>query len=162
MAGDGSRIISSARVVRIADGAAWFDIGSKFASPIPLTDWDGGDPPKVGDKYPIMIDDDCDVADRPLKIIRRRVCMPIMGDLKETFASLSVGQHCTGRVTRRIRDGFLIDIGVNSFLPDDCVSPALRNNPDTFIDRKVTCRIISIDRERRIICVAIIADSVAP
>ncbi len=60
MAHSESRIVQAARIVRIADGFAWFDIGSKFESPIPLTDWEQVSQPHIGDTYQVMIDDDCD------------------------------------------------------------------------------------------------------
>ena len=154
MAGDGSRIVSDARVVRIADGAAWFDIGSKLESPIPLTDWEYEDPPKVGDRYSILIDEDCDVADRPLKIIRGRVHVDRQGIWQRALASLSVGQQCTGRLTHRITDGFLVDIGVHAFLSDGSVPAEMCENPDAFLDQKIHCHVTSIDPERREIRVA--------
>lgn len=155
LAGGGSRIVLSASVVRIEDGMAWFDIGSKFESSIPLTDWEDEDPPKVGDVFRVMIDEDCDVADRPLKIIRVEVRVDPMHDLDKIIKSLSVGQVYAGILTRRIRDGFLVDIGVNAFLPDDCVPAEMKANPDAFIEQEIRCRVTSIDQERRVVCVAI-------
>ena len=155
MVRNGTRIGHAARVVRIADGAAWFDIGSKFESPIPLTDWGDEEQPQVGDEFQVMIYDDCDVADYPLKIVRVEVHVTPRRPWEEKIESLSVGQRCSGLLTRKLRDGFLLDIGVNLFLPNECASPELQCSPDAFMGQVVDCRITSIDVERQKIYVAL-------
>ena len=155
LAGTGERLIRGALIVRIEDGAVWFDVGSKHASSIPLTDWDGETRPRVGDRFPVLIEEDEDVADRPLKIVRMQVRSEPKLPLEEMLAGFSVGQHYTGRIFRRISDGFLVDIGVNAFLLDRDAPAEMLADPTAYLDAKVDCLVTEINFERPMICVAI-------
>ncbi len=155
LAGTGDRLIRAAPIVRIEEGAAWFDTGSKHASSIPLTDWDGETPPRVGDRYPVLIEEVEDVADRPLKIVRMQVRTEPKLPLEEMLAAFSVGQQYTGRISRRISDGFLVDIGVNAFLPDRDAPAEMLADPAAYLDTEIYCRVTEINFERPMIRVAI-------
>jgi len=157
MAGDDSPIVRNARVVRIDNESVWFDVGCKLESTIALSKWGSDEePPSIGDKFPIMIDDDRDVDDRPLKIIRvdiRRI--PRIPVWESVIANIELGQIHSGRISRKIDGGFLVDIGVNTFLPDARATPAMITDADTFVGRDVTCRITSVDHDRRSIEVSL-------
>ena len=64
------------------------------------------------------------------------------------------GDVVTGKVTRKIKGGLLVDIGVNAFLPASQVD--IRRPPDIadYIDREIRCVILSIDEDRRNIVVS--------
>ena len=147
MAGDGSLFVRDARIVRIDEHAAWIDVGSKFESSIPLSDWNSEEtPPRIGDELPVVIDDDCNVSDRPLKIAHLVFTSdPIIPGWMDFGNNLRVGQLHSGQIGRLIKGGFLIDIGVNVFLPDDCATPAMLADRRAFIGDHVTCRIVEID-----------------
>jgi small subunit ribosomal protein S1 len=60
----------------------------------------------------------------------------------------------TGTVTRKIKGGLLVDIGVNVFLPASQVD--IRRPPDigAYIDQTIECTILKIDEQRRNIVVS--------
>lgn len=151
IARDPSRV-QHCRIVRIADEADWFDIGSKFESSIPLNEWENENLPRVDDKFQVMIDDDLNIADRPLKIIRVEVRTTPCLYIWEDFA---IGERCLGEVTHKVSDGFLVNIGVNAFLPQADAPRDWQLNPTTMIGQKIRCRITLIEKEQLIICVAI-------
>ena len=64
------------------------------------------------------------------------------------------GDVVTGKVTRKIKGGLLVDIGVNVFLPASQVD--IRRPPDIadYIDQEIECMILKIDEARRNIVVS--------
>ena len=128
-------IIRSARIVRIAQGVAWFDIGQKTEAPIPLSEWADEAAPSEGDKCDVYVADIPDVDDRYLKITR-------------VHKRFQVGQTGRGEITRRISGGFLVDVGVNAFLSEECATDEMLAD-DGWIGRTISWRITSIDEDRR-------------
>ena len=59
------------------------------------------------------------------------------------------GDVVTGKVTRKIKGGLLVDIGYNAFLPASQVD--IRRAPDIadYLGREVRCLVLSIDENRR-------------
>ena len=55
------------------------------------------------------------------------------------------GQVVTGTVTRKIKGGLLVDIGVNVFLPASQVDIRRPNDIADFIGRVVQCEVLKID-----------------
>ena len=94
----------AARVVRVDADNAWFNVGSKFDCPIPLSQWENETAPQVGDKFSVMIDGEFDVDSRPLEILRANVHrvrrMIVWEEIVDKFP---VGRICTGEVVRRSR-----------------------------------------------------------
>ena len=73
---------------------------------------------------------------------------------QEMMKTVHEGQVVTGTVTRKIKGGLLVDIGVNVFLPASQVD--IRRPPDIgdFIGRVVQCEVLKIDEARRNIVVS--------
>lgn len=143
-------IISNARIVQIDEEFAWFDIGAKFESPVPLSDWRvDEDPPQIGDKTEVMIDDDVDVDDRPLDIVRiERHVVPRLPSVA-FFERCIVGQTYSGEITHRFEDGFVVNIGVPVFLPNERAEPAMLENPKACIGQEREFRIAKIIPDKR-------------
>ena len=144
------RLVESATVVKIDDGLVWIDIGRKFESSLPISDWPTpGSQPTVGDSIAVLIEDDVEVDDRPLKIVRvfvRRT--PLSRRFERFAATANVGADVEGRIQRKIDGGFLVDIGVTAFLPLDQIERG--NSTDTMIiGQTLTFRIREIDNERK-------------
>ena len=64
------------------------------------------------------------------------------------------GDVVTGKVTRKIKGGLLVDVGYNAFLPASQVD--IRRVPDIadYLGREVRCLVLSIDENRRNIVVS--------
>src|SRR5436853_7924219 len=61
---------------------------------------------------------------------------------------------CTWSVTRKINGGFLVDIGVNVFLPASQVDIRRPADIGDYIDRTIQCLVLKIDDARRNIVVS--------
>src|SRR5690242_21593746 len=64
------------------------------------------------------------------------------------------GQVVTGTVTRKIKGGLLVDIGVNVFLPARQVDIRRPSDIGDYIGRVVQCEVLKIDEARRNIVVS--------
>ncbi len=151
--------IVDGRVIRVEEDCVLVDVGFKSEGTIPLYEWDQDEePPAIGDTIKVLIEemeDELGLADDPYGMVslsRRKAQKLIEWD--NVMNSVSEGQVVTGTVTRKIKGGLLVDIGVNVFLPASQVD--IRRPPDIgdFIGRVVQCEVLKIDEARRNIVVS--------
>ncbi len=151
--------IVDGRVIRVEEDCVLVDVGFKSEGTIPLHEWDENEErPGVGDTIKVLIEemeDELGLADDPYGMVslsRRKAQKLIEWD--NVMNSVSEGQVVTGTVTRKIKGGLLVDIGVNVFLPASQVD--IRRPPDIgdFIGRVVQCEVLKIDEARRNIVVS--------
>jgi small subunit ribosomal protein S1 len=132
------------------------DIGYKSEGIIKIDEWreEGADPaglPKVGDKLQVLLetveDEDGVISLSYRKAKRQKEWEAILAKHKE-------GDVVSGMVTRKIKGGLLVNIGVNVFLPASQVD--IRRPPDIgdYINRNIECKILKIDEQRRNIVVS--------
>jgi len=151
--------IVDGRVVRVDDESALVDVGFKSEGTIPLHEWDPHeDPPVVGDTVKVLIEeveDELGLADDPhgmVSLSRRKAQKLIEWD--NIMNSVQEGQVVTGTVTRKIKGGLLVDIGVNVFLPASQVDIRRPSDIGDYIGRFVQCEVLKIDEARRNIVVS--------
>jgi small subunit ribosomal protein S1 len=151
--------IVDGRVIRVEEDCVLVDVGFKSEGTIPRHEWDEHEePPSIGDIVKVLIEemeDELGLADDPYGMVslsRRKAQKLIEWD--NVMNSVSEGQVVTGAVTRKIKGGLLVDIGVNVFLPASQVD--IRRPPDIgdFIGRIVQCEVLKIDEARRNIVVS--------
>jgi len=147
------------RVLRIDDGNVLMDVGFKSEGTIPLHEWDDDeDPPQVGMTFKVLIEeveDEFGVVDDPFGLVslskRKAEKIIIWQKMMNTICE---GQVVTGKVTRQIKGGMLVDIGVNVFLPASQVDIRRPTDIGDFIGRMVQCEVLKIDEARRNIVVS--------
>ena len=147
------------RVLRIDDGIVLIDVGFKSEGSIPLHEWtDDEDPPQVGVTIKVLIEeveDEFGVVDDPYGMVslsKRKAEKIIIW--QKMMKTIHEGQVVTGTVTRQIKGGMLVDIGVNVFLPASQVDIRRPSNIGDFIGRVVQCEVLKIDEARRNIVVS--------
>src|SRR5205807_10053400 len=132
------------------------DIGYKSEGIIKLEEWkeDGADKPaqpQVGDNIQVLLetleDEHGTISLSYRKAKRQKEWEAILAKHKE-------GDKVSGVVTRKIKGGLLVNIGVNVFLPASQVD--IRRPPDIgdYIGRTIDCMILKIDEARRNIVVS--------
>ena len=151
--------IVEGRVIRVDDESVLIDVGFKSEGSVPLYEWDDHEePPVVGTTVKVLIEeveDELGLAEDPFGMVslsRRKAQKLIEWD--NVMNSVQEGQVVTGTVTRKIKGGLLVDIGVNVFLPASQVD--IRRPPDIgdYIGRIVQCEVLKIDEARRNIVVS--------
>jgi small subunit ribosomal protein S1 len=133
------------------------DVGYKSEGIIKLDEWrdDNADnqivPPKIGDEVRVLlesVDDESGMLVLSYKKARRQ----------EEWERIIKQHHendvVQGLVTRKIKGGLLVNIGVNVFLPASQVDIRRPADIGEYIGKEVRCKILKIDEARRNIVVS--------
>ena len=148
--------IVEGRVREIRGEDVVIDVGYKSEGLIRLDEWkEDGDAapnyPKVGDTVQVLLesveDENGVISLSYRKAKRQKEWEAILAKHKE-------GDRVKGLVTRKIKGGLLVNIGVNVFLPASQVD--IRRPPDIgdSINKDIECMILKIDEVRRNIVVS--------
>jgi small subunit ribosomal protein S1 len=151
--------IVDARVIRIEGDKVLVDVGYKSEGTIPLNEWgDEDEPPVVGQQFRVLVEDFEDVngdmpGDGGMIALSKRKAEKIDAWLK-VMETVHEGDVVTGNVTRKIKGGLLVDIGVNVFLPASQVDIRRPHDIGDYIGRTIQCLVLKIDESRRNIVVS--------
>jgi small subunit ribosomal protein S1 len=151
--------IVSGKVLRVDDDQVLIDIGFKSEASIPRSEWEEHEKqPQVGDTIQVLIEDLEDemgmADDQPgLISISKRKADSIL-HWQRIISEVNEGDIITGTVTRKIKGGLLVDIGVPVFLPASQVDIRRPGDIADYIGRTVQCEVLKIDEQRRNIVVS--------
>ncbi len=151
--------IVEGKIVEINEEFVVVDVGFKSEGAIPKNEWEEGEPPpEIGQKIKVLIEE---VEDQHVSLEEARNMISLSKRKAEKIiqwekmmASVQEGQVVTGTVTRKIKGGLLVDIGVNVFLPASQVDIRRPNDIGDYIGRVVQCEVLKIDEARRNIVVS--------
>jgi small subunit ribosomal protein S1 len=148
--------IVSGRVLNVVGDEVWIDVGYKSEGVIPLQEWydEGVDkiiPPQPGDEIQVLLDA---VEDESGAIVLSYRKAKRQKEWEQVIEKHKEGDVVSGAVTRKIKGGLLVNIGVNVFLPASQVD--IRRPPDIadYIGKTIECKILKIDEARRNIVVS--------
>lgn len=147
------------RILRVENDFVLVDVGYKSEGVIPLSEWEENEPPpQPGQTIDVLIEDIEDTfgpADdtRGMLLLSKRKAEKIKAWMK-VMETVHEGDVVTGTVSRKIKGGLLVDIGVNVFLPASQVD--IRRPPDIgdYIGKQIQCIVLKIDESRRNIVVS--------
>ncbi len=147
------------RILRVENDFVLVDVGYKSEGVIPLSEWEENEPPpQPGQTIDVLIEDIEDTfgpADdtRGMLLLSKRKAEKIKAWMK-VMETVHEGDVVTGTVSRKIKGGLLVDIGVNVFLPASQVD--IRRPPDIgdYIGKQIQCIALKIDESRRNIVVS--------
>jgi small subunit ribosomal protein S1 len=150
--------IVEGRVLRIDDDFILVDVGYKSEGIIPRNEWEAEDElPKLGDTIRVLVEDTEDIVgqhdDRGMIVLSKRKAEKIEKWMK-VMETVREGDVVTGNVTRKIKGGLLVDIGVNVFLPASQVDIRRPHDIGEYIGKPIKCLVLKIDEARRNIVVS--------
>ena len=151
--------IVQGQIIRVGDESVLVDVGFKSEGVIGLDEWGEDEPPPaVGQPVKVLIEeleDGLVPVDDPFGMISlsKRKAEKILA-WQDMMKTVEEGQVVTGKVTRKIKGGLLVDIGVNVFLPASQVDIRRPADIGDFIGRVVQCEVLKIDEARRNIVVS--------
>ncbi|MEI6524702.1 MAG: 30S ribosomal protein S1 [Planctomycetota bacterium] len=150
--------IVEGKIVEINEEFVVVDVGFKSEGAIPKNEWEEGEePPQIGQMIKVLIEEveDQNILEeaRNMIVLSKRKAEKII-QWEKMMASVQEGQVVTGTVTRKIKGGLLVDIGVNVFLPASQVDIRRPNDIGDYIGRVVQCEVLKIDEARRNIVVS--------
>ena len=150
--------IVEGKIVEINEEFVVVDVGFKSEGAIPKNEWEEGEPPpEIGQTIKVLIEEvedqnNLEEARNMISLSKRKAEKIIQWETM--MASVQEGQVVTGTVTRKIKGGLLVDIGVNVFLPASQVDIRRPNDIGDYIGRVVQCEVLKIDEARRNIVVS--------
>jgi len=148
--------VVTGRVLHVTGDEVWIDVGYKSEGVIPVNEWydEGLDkvvPPKPGDEIQVLLDA---VEDESGAVVLSFRKAKRQKEWEQVIERHKEGDVVSGAVTRKIKGGLLVNIGVNVFLPASQVD--IRRPPDIadYIGKTIECKILKIDEARRNIVVS--------
>ncbi|MFH1266746.1 MAG: S1 RNA-binding domain-containing protein [Planctomycetota bacterium] len=151
--------IVDGRVLRVEGDFVLVDVGYKSEGMIPRHEWEEEEePPEPGQSFKVLIEDIEDVSvqmddSRGMIVLSKRKAEKIRA-WQEVMESVKEEDVVTGIVTRKIKGGLLVDIGVNVFLPASQVDIRRPADIGDYIGRTIQCLVLKIDESRRNIVVS--------
>jgi len=151
--------IINGRILRVDNDFVLVDVGYKSEGIIPLSEWEEGEePPVAGQHVKVLIEEVEDVfgrteESRGMIALSKRKAEKIEAWLK-VMETVHENDIVTGNVTRKIKGGLLVDIGVNVFLPASQVDIRRPADIGDYIGRTIQCIVLKIDDARRNIVVS--------
>lgn len=144
------------KIREIHDNDVVVDVGYKSEGIIPLNEWwDEGTnkvtPPQVGDEVRVLLED-IDDANGLLMLSYRKAKR--QEEWERVIRQHKEGDVVQGAVTKKIKGGLLVNIGVNVFLPASQVDIRRPSDIGDYIGKDVRCKILKIDEARRNIVVS--------
>jgi small subunit ribosomal protein S1 len=143
--------IVSGRVVEVVGDQVVVDVGYKSEGLVPLNEWEDEPPPSPGDEVEVLLEG---MEDDTGEIVLSRKKAHRMRAWEMVISRYHEGDVVKGRVTRKIKGGLLVDIGVNVFLPASQVDIRRPSDIADYIDQDIECMILKIDESRRNIVVS--------
>jgi small subunit ribosomal protein S1 len=144
--------IVSGKVVDFVGDQVVVDIGYKSEGLVARHEWEEHEvPPQPGDPVEVLLegmdDDTGDIVLSRRKAHRMRAWENVISKHHE-------GDVVAGSVTKKIKGGLLVDIGVNVFLPASQVDIRRPSDIGDYIGQTIQCMILKIDEGRRNIVVS--------
>jgi small subunit ribosomal protein S1 len=155
---DVNKIITG-KIIRVDNDSVMVDVGYKSEGTVPRHEWDEHEEqPKVGDTIQVLVEEVEDATGAGEEMqgmvqISRKKALRII-EWKKIIDKIKEGEVVTGRVTRKIKGGLLVDIGVNVFLPASQVDIRRPHDIGDYIGRVVQCEVLKIDESRNNIVVS--------
>ena len=151
--------IIDGRILRVDEEFVLVDVGYKSEGIIPRNEWEEHEPPpEPGQSVKVLVEEVEDVfgrteESRGMITLSKRKAEKIEAWLK-VMETVHEGDIVTGTVTRKIKGGLLVDIGVNVFLPASQVDIRRPADIGDYIGRAIQCIVLKIDDARRNIVVS--------
>jgi len=142
--------VVNGRVVRIIGSEAVIDVGFKSEGSVPLEEF-GSETPAIDSRVDVLLEAVEDESG--LVLLSKRKADRIKG-WERVLNTHAEGDVVEGRVSRKIKGGLLVDIGVPVFLPASQVDIRRPADVSAYIGKRIECKILKIDPERRNIVVS--------
>ncbi|MCG8449574.1 MAG: S1 RNA-binding domain-containing protein, partial [Pirellulales bacterium] len=150
--------IVEGKVIRVDDEFVLIDVGYKSEGTVPRNEWEEDEElPEVGQTIRVLVEDVEDAQghheDRGMIVLSKRKAEKIEKWMK-VMESVHENDVVSGEVTRKIKGGLLVDIGVNVFLPASQVDIRRPHDIGEYIGKTIECMVLKIDEARRNIVVS--------
>ncbi len=143
--------IVKGKIVRITDKEAVIDVGYKSEGAVSLTEFSNPDVIKIGDEVNVLVE--CAENEDGMIVLSKEKAERAVG-WEMVIARHVEGDVLEGRVTRKVKGGFMVDIGVEAFLPASLASLKSFGGPNQLVGQVLPFKIVKINKARRNIVVS--------
>jgi len=143
--------ILTGKIVNCIGDDVIVEVGLKSEGNVSSTEFDDPSEINVGDTIEVFLE--AVESDSGLVVLSKRKADRIRG-WERIVNTYKEGDGIKGKVTRRIKGGLLVDVGVPVFLPASQVDVRRPGDISIFIGREVEAKILKIDQERRNIVIS--------
>ena len=138
--------IVKGKIIRISKSEVLVDIGYKSEGVILLSEFTDPQAIKVGDEIEVLLEQKEDEAGMVVlskrKADRARSWEQIIEKCEE-------GSIVEGKIFKKVKGGFMVDIGMEAFLPASLVSLRPTHNLDQFIGQDLKFKIVKMNKRRK-------------
>lgn len=138
--------IVKGKIVAISKKDIFIDIGYKSEGVVPLNEFHNARDLKVGDEVTVLLE--AKENDDGVVVLSKHKAERTEG-WERVSANFNEGDNIEGSVTRKVKGGFMVHIGVDAFLPASLAVPREFGGPDGIVGQKLTFKIVKINRPRR-------------
>ncbi len=140
------------RVVGMNDRDVLIDIGFKSEGIIDRSEFDKNDLPKIGDHVEVYLEYIEDAGGNTILSKEKADFMRRWKELNDAFDKEKI---IKGKITRRIKGGLIVDLGVvQAFLPGSQVDVRPIQDFDVYLDKEIELRIVKFNESRKNIVVS--------
>ncbi|MBN2375927.1 MAG: 30S ribosomal protein S1 [Sedimentisphaerales bacterium] len=143
--------ILSGKIVNHIGDDVIVEVGLKSEGTISSSEFDDPDEIRIGKNIEVLLE--AVESDSGLVILSKRKADRIRG-WERIIENYNEGDTIKGKVTRRIKGGLLVDVGVPVFLPASQVDIRRPGDISQFIGNDLEAKILKIDQERRNIVIS--------
>jgi len=145
--------ILEGEIVGFAGDDVVIEVGLKSEGLVDKHEFDGPSSVKIGDKIQVLLESLDDAEQGGVIKLSKRKADRLL-NWQRIIETHKEGDVVEGRVTRKIKGGLLVDIGVPAFLPASQVDIRRPHDVGMYIGRDIRAEIIKIDEERKNIVIS--------
>ncbi|MGE0709305.1 MAG: 30S ribosomal protein S1 [Planctomycetota bacterium] len=143
--------IVKGKVLNIIGDDVIVDVGYKSEGVIPIDHWRNRDEIDIGDEVDVLLEA---VEDESGLVMLSKKKADRQKGWERVIQNHKKGDSVSGKVTRKIKGGLLVDIGVPVFLPASQIDIRRVNDVGEWLGKDIECKIIKIDEARMNIVVS--------
>ena len=134
------------KIIEIGRNEVVVDIGYKSEGVIPLAEFKDASKLKVGDETEVLLEK---IEDESGSVVLSKEKASEMKFWNEIVAAFSEEKSVTGKLIRRIKGGFSVDIGVEGFLPTSQSDIKIIAGFENMLNKDLEFKIIKLNKMRR-------------
>jgi len=138
--------IIKGRIIEIRHKDVVVDIGYKSEGIISISEFSDRSKLKIGDEIEVYLDSKED--EHGCVVISKQKADKLQG-WERIISTSREGDVITGRPTRKVKGGMMVDIGMEAFLPASLASLKNYSNLDELVGQELEFKIVKINRPRK-------------
>ncbi len=143
--------VTKGKIVQIRKGEALIDIGYKSEGIISLSNFDSPESLKVGDEIEVLIETKENEDGMVGLSLEKADFIKNWGKIQKAYNS---NETIKGKITKKVKGGFIVNIGIPGFLPSSQVDVEPLKNPDALVGQEADFKILKTNQWRKNVVVS--------